>query len=194
MSNEVKELTPQEALVASFPERERKAYDYFCKSDQASVAPSTNAKFFALFLAGKTVAEIHRLNSNLSLGQVVAARIQGDWDRRRVEYMDELLKGAADRQVQSQLESIEFLQDMLAVLKKRDGDKYRLYLQTGDESHLNGTLQINSIDAIKKVVEAIQKLQGTEQTVHVIKSETTAAPAEPKANAHAALKLVTGGK
>lgn len=195
MSNDSNDL---EARISKLSERERKAYEYFCQSDQRPVAPTYNAQLFTLYLNGKSVTEIHRLNPALSLGQVVHARVEGDWDRRRDEYVDELLNRASDRQVQSTMESVEFLQDMLAVLKKRDGDKYRRYLQSGDINELKDTLQITSLDGMKKVVEAMQKLTGADrdQTVRVIQKPAAPETQEPQAKPtpHAALKLVTGGK
>lgn len=182
-----------EARTERLTARERYAYEYWCRSEQPGVAPAFGASMFALFLNGKSCEEIHRLNPGLTLGQVVSARVQGEWDRRRDEYAQDLLDRAAERLEQSTLASADFLQDMLAVARKKHGDALKRYLQDGNEAHLKDTMTVDSIDAFKKVVEALQKLTGQErqQTVRVIKTEAPAAAQVPAAQG---LRLLAGGK
>jgi len=151
-----------ERVKALLNERELYAYNHFCSGQLPPIAPSLNAKMFGLFLQGRTCEEIRRLNQAITLGQIVAARIEGDWDRRRSEHLDRLLTETSLRVQQSTLETANFVCDLLAVADKEHGDKLRLYLQTGDKKDL-GEFKIDSIFNLKQTIEVLQKLTGQER-------------------------------
>jgi hypothetical protein len=143
-------------------QRELAAYSYFCNSKQPALAPALNAKLFQLFLNGKSTDEIHRLNPQLSLGQIVSARIEGRWDERREEHLDQLLTSTSMRVQQITLETADFVCDLFAVANREHGDKLRRYLQTGDEKEL-GDFRITSLAGFKTAIEILQKLTGQER-------------------------------
>ncbi len=149
-------------------EREAYAYGVWCKSEQPQLAPSTNAKLFNLFLQGKSTEDIRRLNQTFSLGQIVAARIEGDWDELRRDHLEQLLKSTSLKVQQATLESAEFVCDLLAVANKEHGDKLRRYLQSGDPKEL-GDFRISSLAGLKMAIETLQKLTGADrqQSLHV---------------------------
>src|ERR1700761_7167089 len=95
-------------------EKELAALRYFQRSKQPSLSADTQAKLFRLYLNGKTTSEIHRLNPQFSLGQVVQAKIKGEWDRRYNEHIDELLKTTQQRVMQVTMESIQFISDVIS--------------------------------------------------------------------------------
>jgi len=199
MSNETREQAIERAS-ALLSEREAHAYRIWCGSAKPALAPTLNAKLFALYLNGKDCEEIRRLNQQYSLGEIVAAKVQGDWDRRRQEHLDRLLAVTAERVQQAGAETIDLICDMLAVANREHGDKLRRYLQSGDERDL-GDFRIASLPALKMAIESLQKLTGQEQqkVVKVSGQVThTEAPA-PKsvptaAEAAGGLKLLLGKK
>lgn len=139
--------------------REQYAFDQFKKSDLPKLSPSLSAKLFELFLNGKTCEEIRKLNPQYTLGQIVAARIEGDWDGQRVEYERTLLAGVRRRAAQAQLETITLVADMLAAAKRVFGDKIARYFQTGDEAEL-GDLKIRNIKDLQALTEMLLKVTG----------------------------------
>jgi hypothetical protein len=121
-----------------------------------------NAGLFALFLAGKDTGEIHRLNPALSLGQIVEARISGNWDARRDEYLDKLLTETATNVQRASLEAATFISDLLTVANKEHGDKLKRYLQTGNPKEL-GDFKIDNLTQLKVAIETLQKLTGADK-------------------------------
>lgn len=157
--------TREQALSRIAPlltEREVLAYDHWRKTEQLPLSPSLNTKLFALFLQGKSLEEIRRLNIQLTLGQIVAARIEGDWDRRRDEHLDNLLNTATQKVQQTTFETADFLCDLLTVANKEHGDKLRRYIQTGDEKEL-GDFRITGLQSLKVAVETLQKVTGVDR-------------------------------
>lgn len=199
MSNREEAITK---AVERLSEKEQYAYRYWCNSNQPAVAPSLNAKLFQLFLNGKGCEEILRLNNNLSLGQIVAARVDGKWDERRDDHLDALLAQTSLRVQQVTLETADFVCDLFAVANREHGDKLRRYLQTGNELEL-GDFRITSLHGFKQAIEILQKLTGQDRQTSTkvnIQGEVFHRPdpilsvARPPAPAEAAsaLKLLLG--
>lgn len=159
-----------EALVPiesdKLDEREQAALRYFQRSRQTSLSADTNAKLFRLFLSGKSTHEIHRLNQQFSLGQIVHARVKGEWDRRYQEHLDELLDSTQKRVMQVTMESINFVADLLTAANAMHGDAIKKYLQTRNPADL-GELQIKNLQGYKMAVELLQKLTGQDKTTKV---------------------------
>lgn len=165
MSNENKEQAIEKAK-SNLTKREAHAYTIWCGTEDAPLSPALNAKLFNLFLQGKSTEEIRRLNQTLKLGAIVAARIEGRWDERREEHLDQLLSSTMQRVQQATLETADFVCDLLAVANREHGDKLRKYLQSGDESEL-GEFRINNLTSLKTTIEALQKLTGQERQTNV---------------------------
>lgn len=139
--------------------RELHAYNVWLGSARPSLAPSLNAKLFVLYLQGKTCEDIRRLNEALTLGDIVAARVQGRWDERRDEHLDRLLSETSLRVQQETLETAGFLCDMLAVARSEYGEKFQRFLMTKDPKEL-GDLKIDSMDDLRKAIDMLQALTG----------------------------------
>lgn len=166
--------------------KERVAYENYLANGGANISPSTQAQFLALFLRGKSCEEICALNPSWPLGAIVKCRIEGDWDKRLFEYREQLFSGVKERLQQIELESINFLTDMLAAAHKQQGDKIKRYLQTGNEDDL-GEMKISSIAGYSKVLELVVKVTGQDrqQTVTHQHNIKTDAPMDYSALAHA---------
>jgi len=181
-------------------DRELGAYNNWCSSQLPALAPSLNAKLFQLFVNGKSCEEIRRLNLNLTLGQIVHARIEGDWDRRRTEHLEHLLTQTTARIQQVTVETADFVADLLAVANREHGDKLRRYLQSGDPNDL-GDFKIDNIPQLKQAIEVLQKLTGQERqsAIHLSGSvETRPAQQQPgpptSEQAGKVLQLLVGKK
>jgi hypothetical protein len=195
MSNGKRELALEQVLPL-LNERERAALAFWRGSDQAALAPSLNAKLFQLFLQGKGTEEIRRLNPQLSLGQIVAARVEGEWDARRKEHLDDLLNETSTRVKQVTMETADFVCDLLAVANREHGDKLRRYLQTGDAKELNG-LRVESFSDLKNAIAALQALTGQDKqkklsiSGEIIHSEASEKKTPTAEQASAVLRLLT---
>jgi hypothetical protein len=161
MSNESREARIQEA-IAKLSKRDLHAYNIWRGTDRPALAPSLNAKFFNLYLNGKGCEEIRRLNPQFGLGDIVAARIEGEWDKRRDEHLDQLLDQTSRRLQQTTMETADFVCDLLAVANREHGDRLRRYLQTGDDKEL-GDFRISSLPGLKSAIEILQKLTGDDR-------------------------------
>lgn len=126
------------------------------------IAPVTSAKFFELYLTGKSCEDIHRLNPGFDLGQVVDAAVEGRWEDRRREHLDRLMDKARERVLQVQCESVEFVSDLLSAAHRLHGDKLKRFLQTGDPKEL-GDLQVGSLEQYRKAADVLLKLTGQDK-------------------------------
>lgn len=153
-------------VAPSLTDRETFAYDYFRAGPQQQLSPELNAKLFALFLNGKSCEDIRALNPHCPLGQIVAARLEGQWDDRKSEHLDALLTGAALRVQQTTLSTAEFVCDLLAVASKEHGQKLCRYLQTGDRNEL-GDFKIDTLTGLKTTIEILQKLTGEDKKQNI---------------------------
>jgi hypothetical protein len=166
------QLIERKSKVTWLSESENHALEYFKNnragdlklgSNSFSIAPSVQAQLFALYLNGKSCTEIRKLNPNFSLGQVVDAAVQGDWETQKQEYLNGLMKKARDRLQQTGCEAISFLADQLAAAHKMHGDSVAKYLQTGDPADL-GSFGIGSMKQYRDALELLLTASGANKT------------------------------
>jgi hypothetical protein len=136
-----------------------------------ALAVSTAVQFFELFLNGSSVQEIHNLNKTFPYESILWARIRDRWDEQKQDYLNRLQDGIKERLLKAKLETVGLMSDMLAVVSKREGEKLRKYIQTGNEEHLKGAIQLNSVQAIQKAVETIEKITGEDKKIRITKEE-----------------------
>jgi hypothetical protein len=179
MSNDRPE-SRDEALaraVSRLSAREAYAYTIWKGTDKPLIGSTLNAQLFQLYINGKSTEEIRRLNPQLGLGEVVAAKVEGRWDDHKDDYLQKLNEGTAGRILQSTLETADFLCDALAVIRKKFGDRFQRYLQTGDEKEL-GDIKLENFTQLKGVVESMQKLVGHDQKPGLVLPAQAAPPAQ----------------
>ena len=119
--------------------KEREALKRVGTNPANKLAPATAAEFFALFLQGYSCEKIAEQNPNfgsLGLGLIVRARIEHNWDLERDKHIQDLMVGAKQALEKSTLDAIQFTSDGMAVFHKLVGNRFRKYLQTGDEECL----------------------------------------------------------
>lgn len=147
----------KEALLT---ERELREYRIYMRLNQPPMAPSTQDKFFNLFVHGINCEEIVKVNPNgFSLGAIVRARVENNWDEKRLEHQRNLLAKSRENVQQTLLETVEQLTLEMKVYNKLKREKLLRYLQTGDEGELAG-VGIGSTKHLKEVAEALLKLTG----------------------------------
>lgn len=184
-SNELQNLTALEKIEKTqekLTQRELRAFEEWRRGQAIPISTSKQAELFELFLSGRSCEDIRKLNPGFSLGQIVHARLIGEWDQRLEDHRQNILNVAQSKALMAQLESIDFVSDMLRATHKRHKDKISRYLQTGDESHLKGGLEITSVDGYRKLTELLQSLTGQDKTKKVtgevtVKHETKNAEA-----------------
>jgi len=148
---------------------ERYAYNYLeaklrrGNSDTYPIAPDIADQMMQLYLQGRTLAEIRRLNTPFSLGQIVHAAVEGNWYLQRDAYASLTVARAKARAVIAAAEGIELAADMMAALKRLHGDNVARYLQTGDPIYLGSATSISTIRQLKEIGEVLMKLTGQEQ-------------------------------
>src|SRR5678815_312737 len=138
MSNSL--ASPKEVRLAtilkSLPERELNAYRYFVDKNQASIADDKAEEMFALYQRGSSCEEIRRLFPQFGLGQVVALRVMKDWDSRRSTEIESIQREVPARTATAQMETQEFLANLLHASNKRFNDALKLYIATGNPQYL----------------------------------------------------------
>jgi hypothetical protein len=143
---------------------EKKIYeDWLENKNKPSISPATAAKLFGLFVHGVSCQEICNLNAPaFCIEQVIEARVRDQWDEKRRAYTDDLYSGVVNNVRQTQVESIEFVSDLLAASHKLHGQKLKRFIQTGDETQLTG-MTVDSFRTYKAVCETLLKLTGQDR-------------------------------
>jgi hypothetical protein len=167
------ELVKSEVIddkLAWLDDSEKYALSYFKDSFQKggpstyAIAPSTQAELFTLFLNGRSLKEIRKLNHpRFSLGQICHAAIEGDWENQRKDYLAGLMGKARERLQQIGCEAIMFMGDSLAAAHKMHGDALAKYMQSGNPAD-QGAFGITSIRQYKEVLELLLKASGADKT------------------------------
>jgi hypothetical protein len=189
----VVEQKPAEDPLAWLTEPERYAYDQFqAKRDPRGLpgtfplAVSVQLELFELYLAGRSLGEIRALNPKWSLGQIVHAAVERQWNVHRNIYLDQLFARARDRSKQVVAEAAEFLGDQLTAAHKKHGEALRRYIQTGNDEEL-GAFAVGSPRQYREALElylksigadGTKKVTGTVEHVHT-GSVTSALPVVP---------------
>ena len=164
--SEKKDLT---VLSKNLPEKERQALMAYLNTGGGQLNSAAAAQFYELFLRGSSCEEIQRLNKAFPLGAIIQARLEFNWDEKKAAYMEELQEKAKLAVMRSQLETAEYLSNMLSVIAKRDNDKLKKYLQTGNKEDL-GDAEKNML-SVGRAIENLLKVTGQDKTVKINKKE-----------------------
>jgi hypothetical protein len=129
-----------------------------------AIAPSVQANLFALYLNGRSLEEIRKLNHpSFSLGQIVAAAVDGDWYSEKRTYQANLQQNARERLQQIACESANFLADSLAAAHKQHGEALQKYMVSGNPADL-GAFGIGGIRQYKEVLDLLLRATGQDKT------------------------------
>ena len=176
-------------LVKAAPEalellttRESAAYKLSVSRKEPFLSPILADQLYGLFEAGRTCEEIQALNKGISLGTIVRARIDFNWDQKRQEHFQGLFDRARTQAQQLTLESLSFLGDLLTAYHRSDKEKFQRFIQTADPDELKGTLALtgSGFKLYQAVLELIMKITGQDatktQNVNVHHTVETGAP------------------
>lgn len=139
--------------------RELEAYKKYLDDRKPPLSPSTVANLFSLYLQGQSCEEIAALNPGFGIGAIVRARVDHEWDKLRDEHITHLMENARLTAHAAQLDAIRFIAEGLAAYRKLAGDKFKRFLQTGDEKDLGGFKDM-SFKMYKELLELLFKLTG----------------------------------
>jgi hypothetical protein len=175
--------TPAKVVESRLSHREEAAYRANLKAKEPPLSPDKQSQLFELYLRGTSLEQIARVNSpHLKLGHVVRASVEGGWWERRELYVQGMLDGLRGRVQQVQGEAVDFLADFLAVFHKLYGDRFKRFLQTGDEKELGGMMPTN-LGQYRVLLELMLKAtgQGEKKTIggvvqHTVSVESTTVP------------------
>lgn len=194
MSDEIQTVDEKLSLLTF---KESEAYKFYVKQNKPPMAESTQGGFYALFAQGMSCEEIQRLNPNgFSLGAIVRARLDNNWDDKLIQHQVSLAENARTRLQQIQLETVERLALELAASNKLVSDKVKKFIQTGDVAEIAG-MGIGSQRHLKEAIEMLQKLtgQGEKKTVSGViehKHSRTPMKADVTIEAEGPRKLTSG--
>lgn len=162
---------PQKSLTkvveSHLSHREEAAYHANIKAKEPLLSPDKQLQLFELYLRGTSLEQIARINApHLKLGHVVRAAVEGGWYERRELYVQGMLDGLRGRVQQTQGEAVDFLADYLAVFHKLYGDRFKRFLQNGDEKELGGMMPTN-LGQYRVILELMLKAtgQGEKKTI-----------------------------
>lgn len=136
------------------------------------LAPDTIASLFQLYISGSDCSEIHRLNKSFPFEAILWARVKYDWDRQRDNYIMDLQDKIRDKVVMSQCLATELMADLLTATMKKNGDKIKKFIQTGNEADLGDALRVSDLKELLKVAEGLQKITGQDR-VHKLETKST---------------------
>lgn len=152
--------------VDTLTTRERTAYRYSIERKEPFLSGSLSDQLYSLYEAGRTCEEIQALNKGISLGTIIRARIDNNWDERKLTYLEGLQARARTQAHQLSLESLSFLGDLMTAFHKHDRNKLQRFIQTGDADELKGVMIQDpaTLKMYQNVVELLMKLTGQDAT------------------------------
>ena len=145
--------------------REQAALDFTLKLQPPvpELSPHLEGKLFQLFLNGCDCVEIARLNSGLTLGQIVRCRVKSYWDMRRQEHVEALERGIQERMKQVALESADFISAQMTAAHKQYGDAAKRYIATGDPTDLPSGFGIHGWKNYRNAIDTLKVVTGQDQ-------------------------------
>jgi hypothetical protein len=152
--------------IDALPEKERDAYFKHIQRGDAPASPDLNARLLKMYLMGKSLDEIQRTNKTFTLGMMVQAKLEGQWDERKLQYQTDLLDKVQERVKQTQLEAIHFASDQLGLAHAKFRERMSQYLETGDESVFQGMV-IGNMKDYREYLSLLRELTGQDSTKSV---------------------------
>lgn len=162
----------QEKAKSLLPEKCVQKLTEYIEAGKYQISPETVASFFQLYLNGSTPEEIASLNKGFNLEAIHWAMVKYDWPTQRDKYLMDLQDNIRLKMVKTQLEATSLLTDMISASNKRNSEKLKKYIQTGNDKDLDGAMNIETLGGLLKAIEGLQKITGADKTTKV-KSEHT---------------------
>jgi len=122
--------------------------------------PTAN-NLYDLFQQGRSCFEIHLANSHIPPGAIVDARVRFGWDIRKDQYEKRLEATTKAKAMNSTASALEFVSDLLLVVKLKHQDAINKYIATKDPAHLAGIIKVDTVQQLKTLVEIQSILAGS---------------------------------
>jgi hypothetical protein len=123
---------------------------------------------FYLYCNGKTLQEIHALNKSVySLGQVVEVAVRQKWNAQKHEYQDTIVIKNKARAIQVAAESVDFVSDLMAGIRKQYGEKVVRALQSGNFDDIKTKDISEVIKQLKELTDLLMRLTGQDRIKQV---------------------------
>jgi hypothetical protein len=167
-SKEIQPVSDKEVRLATavkaLSDRERAAYKYFVQNEVRGLPEQNQEECYQLYQRGKSCEEIRRLFPHFSLGQIVAARVMWAWDERKGYEIKTLQTEVPAKVETAQLETQEFLANLLHATHKKFNDALSKYIATGDSSHLDAaSIPLpKTMKELRDLTELYMKVSGTD--------------------------------
>ena len=145
----------------------------YINAGKYQISPDTITAFFELYLNGNEPVEIARLNQGFPLDQINWAMVKYNWPAQRDQHLFNLQNNIRDKVIKAQLEATSLITDMITVSNKKNSEKLKKYIQTGDEEYLKGVMNIESLNGLLKTIEGLQKITGQDRTTIIKTQQTT---------------------
>lgn len=134
------------------------AYRYFCQSNMAPLSPELQERFFRVFLNGSTCEQIFKLNGKkYSLGAIVSARIEGNWDELIKTNAQEMIAQTMAKVTSARIESVNLLSTLISATIQAETNKVLTFLQTQDQDDL-GVFRLDGVKGLKDALDTLDKL------------------------------------
>ncbi len=83
------------------------------------------------------------------------------------EHIFKLQQNIAEKVLKAQLEATSLYTDIITAANKKHSDNLKKYIQTGDQTYLDKTIDIKSIHHLQKAVEGLQKITNQDKNLKV---------------------------
>ncbi len=151
-------ITTKDQMVdLGFTDKEIEAYLAYKAANKPHIAAATALNFYHLFLEGFEPEKLAEKFPQWGLGAIVDARIRYQWDRRKVEYVNDLHRRVTSRAVKFQYESMDFMQNLAAVTHIKFNKEMMEYIQNPTKENIPNTM-IHSIREYKDLIAAMDQL------------------------------------
>lgn len=153
---------------------EEKAYRAYCNGNEPPLAPELQEQLFRAYLNGSSCEKIWKANKEtFSLGALVAARVDGDWDGKIKENATEMIAVTLGKVARARMESINLLSDLISATVQAETDKIVKFTQTQNPEDL-GMLRIEGLKGLTEAISSLEKLVGKPEA----KGPSTSAPTQ----------------
>lgn len=134
------------------------AYRYFCQTNAPPLSPDLQEKLFRVYLNGSSCEQIFRLNGKkYSLGAIVSARIEGNWDELIKKNASELISNTMEKVTSARIESVNLLSTLITASIQAESEKVLRYMQSQDPDDL-GVFRIEGVKGLKDALDTLDRL------------------------------------
>jgi hypothetical protein len=135
MSNEIKDVVDITQIKTDLTFQEEQELQKFVEKDMpglSSVEDDKIVQIFSMYMKGKSYTE---LSQHLKIKKpiVLCLSKQNNWYEKKMEYYESIQKNIQERLIQTKIESVNFLADIVGMYHKVLGEKVAHAMATGEK-------------------------------------------------------------